>query len=175
MRLFFGLPFDFKTQTALLQVQRELAEYATEGKFPPAENFHLTLVFLGEVKAVRLGELRDILRENPIPPLDLLFARVGQFRGGTWYLDPQPNAVLLSGQAALETALRGAGFPLEARPYHPHLTLGRKVVILPPGRAPTGLLKVPTLAHSSGAVLFHSHQVDGRLQYTPVSGHTHPC
>lgn len=171
MRLFFALPFDAGARAAFGRVQQDLARRAAGGKFPPAENFHLTLAFLGEVDAGRLGGLQTLLRENPVPPLDLLFDRVGQFQGGIWYLAPRTSPPLLSGQAALAAALRRVGFPLEERPYRPHLTLGRKVTF-PAGENPPDLPKEPIPARSSGAVLFHSHRVEGRLQYTPLTENT---
>lgn len=168
MRLFFGLPFDAESRAALLQVQRRLAEHAEGGKFTAAENFHLTLAFLGEEKEERLGELQAILRENPIPPMNLLFDRAGRFDNGVWYLAPRTCTALLSGQARLEFALRQAGFLLEERPYRPHLTLGRKVLFFK-GKDPPQLLEQPVPAHSPGAALFHSHRIGGLLRYTQLA------
>lgn len=168
MRLFFGLPFDAEARAAFLQVQGRLAERAEGGKFTAAENFHLTLAFLGEVDESRLGELLAILRENPIPPIDLLFDRVGQFKGGVWYLAPRTCATLFFGQVGLESALRRAGFFQEKRIYQPHLTLGRGVLFsngeeLPP------FLEQPVPAHTPGAALFHSHRIGGMLRYTQLA------
>ena len=78
-----------------------------------------------------------------------------------------PSAALSGGQAGLEAALRAAGFPLEDRPYVPHLTLGRKLV-LPDGSDPAGPLEKPIAAHSPGPRLFHSHREGERLRYTPL-------
>ncbi|MGI5973611.1 MAG: RNA 2',3'-cyclic phosphodiesterase [Oscillospiraceae bacterium] len=165
MRLFFGLPFDAETCAAVRRVQSRLEECAQRGRFTDPGNFHLTLAFLGEVEEERLKTLRTILRENPIPPIDLLFDRLGQFGGGICYLAPRTCPTLLKGQAALESTLRRAGFELEERLYTPHLTLGRKVVFSA-GKDLSGSLEPPVPAHSSGAALFHSHRVGGCLRYT---------
>ncbi len=98
MRLFFGLPFDAETCAAVRRVQSlRLEECAQRGRFTDPGNFHLTLAFLGEVEEERLKTLGTILRENPIPPIDLLFDRLGQFGGGIYYLAPRTCPTLFEG------------------------------------------------------------------------------
>ena len=167
MRLFFGLSFDPPARAAFAAVQAQLRRMAERGNFTAPENFHLTLAFLGEVEPARLPELFSLLRTASFPPLALTFDRLDRFDGGIWHLDPMPSAALSEGQAGLEAALRAAGFPLEDRPYVPHLTLGRKLV-LPDGSDPAGPLEKSIAAHSPGPRLFHSHREEERPHYTPL-------
>lgn len=164
MRLFIGLPFPQGARREFLRVQRLLEENAVKGAFTSVENFHLTLAFLGEVEEDRLPAAFAALEAAPMPPLSLVFEGLGCFSGGIWYLAPAPCPALLEGQARLARALEEGGFSLESRPFLPHLTLGRKVV-LREGFSPPSVLKRPIPARSEGPRLFLSHRVEGKLRY----------
>jgi len=95
---------------------------------------HLTLRFLGEVDAARDLELRGVWRDavQGFPPLRFRLGGAGVFPGAArprvlWIgVREDPPGGRIEGLArALESAARGAGFPPEERPFHPHLTLAR--------------------------------------------------
>lgn len=164
MRLFVGLPFPHQVRRDILPVQKQLQKNAVKGNFTAVGNFHLTLAFLGEVEQERLPAAFAALDAAPMPPLELLFDRLGHFDGGIWYLSPAPCPPLMKGQATLAAALTARGFSLEPRPYVPHLTLGRKI-LLREGYTPPQVLRRPIPAHSEGPRLFLSHRVEGELRY----------
>lgn len=164
MRLFFGLPFPHQARRDFLLAQKPLVQHSLRGNFTSAANFHLTLTFLGEVEEARLPTLFTLLQEVKHPPFDLLFTRLDHFDGGIWYLAPAPCPPLLTLEKDLTAALRREGFPLPHRPYIPHLTLGRKVV-LKEGFTPSPALYRPIPARSEGLRLFLSHRVAGELRY----------
>ena len=74
MRLFFGLslPGDVR---AVTRACAESAALSIPGRYPPAENHHVTLAFLGEVPPERLPAARDVLARCaaafPAPTLTL--------------------------------------------------------------------------------------------------------
>lgn len=162
MRLFVGLPFPHQARRDFLLVQKQLQKNAVKGNFTSVGNFHLTLAFLGETEESRLPAIFAALEQAAMPPVELVFGGLGSFDGGIWYLSPAPCPALMEGQAGLAKALE-----MEPRPFVPHLTLGRKIV-LRDGYTPPKILGRPVLARSEGPRLFLSHRVEGELVYTPL-------
>ncbi len=92
----------------------------------PAQ-FHLTLVFLGEVADPVLVALDDDLTRMAMPAFDLTLAGVGLFGGAkprAAWAGVAPSGPLVRLQAKLEHAARIAGGHVDARRFHPHVTLG---------------------------------------------------
>lgn len=164
MRLFIGLPFSHQARRDSLLAQRPLEKNAVKGSFTAPSNFHLTLAFLGEVEEGRLPAAFAALDAVPSAPLSLIFEGLHCFEGGIWYLSPAPCAALMKVQVQLVKSLREQGLSPEDRPYIPHLTLGRKI-LLREGYSPPKVLPRPISARSEGPRLFLSHRVDGLLRY----------
>ena len=101
------------------------------------ENLHLTLVFLGNVAREKIPQLDVIAGQQSGTAFDLEFGATGYWRHNrlAWaapHSTPEPLRELV---AALEHALRQAGFRLDRRPYAPHMTLirdARAPATLPP-------------------------------------------
>ena len=74
MRLFFGLSLPGSIR-AVTRACAESAALSIPGRYPPAENHHVTLAFLGEVPPERLPAARDVLARCaaalPAPTLPL--------------------------------------------------------------------------------------------------------
>lgn len=164
MRLFIGLPFPHQARRDFLLAQRQLERNALKGNFTSVGNFHLTLAFLGELEERWLPAVFSAIELAAVPPLELTFDLLGAFEGGVWYLAPRPCPPLMEGQERLVEALTRNGLPLAPRPYVPHLTLGRKV-LLREGYTPPKALGRPITARSEGPRLFLSHRVEGELRY----------
>ncbi|HOA81090.1 MAG TPA: 2'-5' RNA ligase family protein [Defluviitaleaceae bacterium] len=49
MRVFIAIDFNNRLKDYLKEKQDELRKYCTKGNFTHKENFHLTIVFIGEV------------------------------------------------------------------------------------------------------------------------------
>ena len=131
MRLFvaFDLPEDLR---------RDLGESlsAVKESFPAArwvreDTTHLTLVFLGEVEPSSIPVLNEALAaafaSHPRFPLHV--ARPGTFpprrRARVAWLGLRPTDELLALQRDVREASATLVEGLEARPYHPHVTLAR--------------------------------------------------
>lgn len=103
-------------------------------KWVRAENIHLSLKFLGEVEEARGPELQAALQRaagtgSKPRPLALQISGFGVFPD---YHRPRvlwagvtadPDLELL--QHGVEQAFAPLGFPMEARPFRPHVTLAR--------------------------------------------------
>lgn len=163
MRLFIGVP------AAAAEKQLEEVEDALRtasrgaGKFVSPSNFHVTLAFLGETEESRVPVLEKIIEHLSSPAADLLFTRVGNFRGGeVWFAAPEKCPGLDAIHSELAGGLRKEGFRFDGR-YTPHLTLARRIPAEGVRIAP---ICIPLPADR--VVLYHSHRTDGNLVYTPL-------
>lgn len=125
------LPLDI---TANLARAQERLKPAGDGfvKWVRPEGIHLTLKFLGNVAAPKIDEIGLALGEvaSRVAPFVLHIERPGVFPN---WRQPRVAWVGLGGevdrllelQRQVDQALANLGFPPEARPFSPHLTLGR--------------------------------------------------
>ncbi len=135
MRLFTALELSDGARSAIAAEQTRvvaaLGRSSGRLRLVKPEHLHLTLVFIGEVPEDRGAAItRTMADDIPLPPFQIAFGGIGAFppRGA-------PRALfvdLLEGaEEALELhdrvsrRLAPAGVLPEARPYRPHLTLGR--------------------------------------------------
>lgn len=129
MRAFLGVPvpsFD-----ALANLVEELDETGGFKVVDPAQ-FHLTVLFLGEVAEEQARTLVDLVRKKPLPaPFDLHVRDVGAFPGWkklnvVWAGVEDPSGGMSRLHAAATEAWTALGGASEDREYRPHLTLGRQ-------------------------------------------------
>lgn len=92
----------------------------------PPENYHLTLVFLGEQPFDVLEELDLALQDLRVPAPTVQLAGLGLF-GGTkphnLHAGVTPNPALTQLQKRLESLARGFGVDIPRRKFTPHVTL----------------------------------------------------
>jgi RNA 2',3'-cyclic 3'-phosphodiesterase len=127
LRLFFALWPDDTARAALADLTRSL--YGQCGGWPVLEwKLHLTLLFLGSVRAELVADLRHMASRIRIPPVTLVFDRVEYWRrkqlmclGATCC--PPPLSVLVG---ELAQGAHRLDLTIEERPYVPHITLLRR-------------------------------------------------
>jgi 2'-5' RNA ligase len=126
-RLFFAL-------SCAPEPRRKIAQWRSalqlrSGRPVPAENFHLTLMFLGAVGVAQIAELCTAAANVRVPgaPLRVVLDRVDVWRKhGVLVLVPQQApAELLRLVYALEQAMLPFGFEDSPKEFRPHLTLMR--------------------------------------------------
>ncbi|MBF8795083.1 RNA 2',3'-cyclic phosphodiesterase [Pseudomonas sp. NY15372] len=126
-RLFFALPVADAQRRAMALWRRGLG--LRNGKPVPAENFHLTLLFLGDVDAAQVPALCAAVNslKGPETPLRLALDRLQVWpRANVLVLEPQHTPPALRRLVyALEQAMLPLGIAPQAREYRPHLTLSR--------------------------------------------------
>lgn len=169
-RLFFGLPLPDTARAALQEVaeQRPLPP-PTRCSLP--QNYHLTLVFLGQVDAQRIPCVRAAADRIQIPGFELQLDRLGHW--------PRPQALWAAPSAApdglrqllreLQKQLQHCGFEPESREYSPHVTLARR---LPHFDGPTEMAAIHW--HVREFHLYHSQHSANGIHYSPV-GTWHLC
>jgi 2'-5' RNA ligase len=158
---------------------------AADVRWTREESWHVTLRFLGQFPAHRLGELLAAAGEavHVLAPFELRLGAAIAFpprRARVLALDLVPHPPLAAAAAALEHAATGSGFAAEERAFKPHLTLGR---------VKSGSLRAREVAELSAAgaavqtvrdlVLFRSELHPSGARYTPLErialgGNDHP-
>jgi 2'-5' RNA ligase len=131
VRLFIAvnLPEDVRVQ--IYAATQGLRQAASGVRWILHEQFHITVKFLGEVAednvaALEAGLSRAV-REQP--PFDVDLGGIGAFpnlrRPLVYWLGSTQATDLHVLQGHVESEIEPLGFPREARPFHPHVTLGR--------------------------------------------------
>lgn len=187
LRLFFAveLPREIR-EAATAHAARLRHEFpAARASWPRPESLHLTLKFLGEVEAIRLDTLHHaaVAAAAALAPFALTIEGAGTFppRGAARVLwlgvggDPDQLSRL---QFRLDKEGVYVGFPREAKPFRPHLTLARL-------RAPQSAEVVAALSEAHRRTPFgpHAFQVSefalmrselgpGGSRYTPFQYHS---
>lgn len=168
-RLFIAVPLPGRMARSLSQFSARL-EAKLPGRYVTAENYHVTLAFIGEAPLSLKTELGPFLRETAarFPALPAAFSALGFFGS-------EANAILWAGLKdgetllpladAVRSGLRERGIPLDRKPVRPHITIARKVNL--EGTA------LPALPSATGQMdtltLYHSTRVQGRLTYLPLA------
>lgn len=134
-RLFFALWPPAPVRAALAAGQRALG--LPPARLTPPERLHMTLAFLGPVPSERRAAARAVAASCAPPGFEMTIDRVGHWRrrGLVWLAPSAPPAALNGLAGALAMALADAGFALEARAFHPHVTVAR-------GVTPAGALNI---------------------------------
>ncbi len=92
----------------------------------PPPQWHLTLVFLGQVADSRLPTLRTALAGVAFEPLRLTLGEPELWPRGIAVLRPQPDDRLEALRARVVAAVQAAGLERPDANWKPHLTLARK-------------------------------------------------
>lgn len=132
VRTFVAIDCSDRLRAACDKVITALTDVVDGARWVQPDNLHLTLKFLGEVED---RELHEVCRKvatavQDVPSFAVVCRSVGAFpsveRPHTIWADIEdPNESLVGLQQKVALALAELGFPLERRPFKPHLTLGR--------------------------------------------------
>jgi RNA 2',3'-cyclic 3'-phosphodiesterase len=132
MRLFIAINIDPFLKAPLVALQGKLKATPSPVSWVKADNLHFTLKFLGEAEEAQLPALLRAfgLALAGVKPFTLSLAGLGTFppKGRPrviWIGIEQGAKELERLRGQIDETLLPLGFPREARPFHPHLTLGR--------------------------------------------------
>lgn len=131
-RTFIALDLSEAAREALRRELRRLAQALPNVRLVDQASLHLTLAFLGELDDDALAAVIQITSDvaRPSAPFDLTLTGLGVFGPPSaprviWAGVGGETRPLLALQQRLADALEAHGFPREARPFSPHLTLAR--------------------------------------------------
>lgn len=131
VRAFLAIPLATPLQNTIASVQQDLSGTLPGVRWTRPETIHLTLRFFGtssadDLEKIRASMLSVTLSENPFQ-VDV--AGLGAFpdrhRPRVLWLGLIPQEPLLSLFRSCEQELGRNGVTAEARPFAPHLTIGR--------------------------------------------------
>src|SRR5215470_1454932 len=131
-RAFVAVLLDEGTRAAVADEIERLRPLGKAVAWVPAGNLHFTLKFLGEQTDARLADAALAIDEAAagIQRFRLALHGVGGFPGMErprilWVGVAEGALSLRTLQARVETSLGQRAFSPDARPWHPHLTIGR--------------------------------------------------
>ena len=134
MRLFVAIDLDDGAREAIAQMQRRMAGLLDADrslKWVRPAHMHLTLAFLGEAADLHVPALVSALSAAiEVHPFAVVFEGLGVFpaRGAPrvlWLGAGEGAAEVINTQRVVAGRVAGCGLTLEARPFHPHLTIAR--------------------------------------------------
>ncbi len=134
LRLFIAIQLPDPIRDSIAQVQTGLRRIDGKGlvRWTAVDSIHLTLKFLGETPADRRTEIEPALCQAVASHKSFALALdgVGSFirRGApeiVWAGVGGDLGALHGLRDSVEQAIAPLGFPTEARPFSPHLTIGR--------------------------------------------------
>ncbi|MCD8232215.1 MAG: RNA 2',3'-cyclic phosphodiesterase [Clostridiales bacterium] len=170
MRLFIGiaLPDNIREK---IGADADKLKKVIPGRYVVEENYHITLVFIGETDQNDVNVIKRAMDAAVIgqAPVDLSIGR-------PWYFRKPENAILhmkvegwkqlLGLDKRLRSALREEGLSFDKKPFNAHITLARKA------RINLGELNnFPEQKYKlrvNEITLFHSTRVNGVLKYLPI-------
>ncbi len=180
IRAFIGIDFEPDCKKYIFDLQQSLRKYAVRGRWKHSSNFHLTLKFLDEISPTQKelidARLHDICKARK--EFSLNVSEAGVFKGRDMirvlWLGLDGDIQTLSQLAAkIDESVSELGFPIERRPFTPHITIGQDIIFQCPfdeikdavSRISYGPIEVKTVN------LFKSEQLQGKRIYTKISGY----
>ena len=135
-RLFIGVQLALATTRkvgdAIEVMRRGAPDKGLRAVWVPPPNLHLTLKFLGWVRADAVAAIGDALAQRAPGnrPFDVQARGVGAFPNERaarvlWVGAQDPSGSLAKLVAEVEDDMAALGFPREERAFSPHLTIGR--------------------------------------------------
>jgi len=167
MRLFIAIDLPEEVKRELWLLALALERQAEQARVVPPENYHLTLLFIGETK--RVNEVRETFHLLRVPeePIEVFIEGIGSFkqqRTRTWWVGVTVTEVLAGIYCELAALYRAAGFSIETRAFTPHITIARKVKASEPI-----VLTAPQYKVKAGSIsLMKSTPEAGRMVYTEI-------
>ncbi len=174
--LFLALNFDSQTKEELRGIAERLSKQSVSGKFTAKENFHITLVFIGNTDKKKIPLIIEAMDSAAAEQkqFSLELGGLGRFNnagGDIWWYGVGLNPELKELNLSLSEKLRRGGFDIETRGYRPHITLGRGVVLNPGFIKPDFEKALPHLKVPVGRIsLMKSDRIRGAVRYAEIYG-----
>lgn len=130
MRVFTGIQLAAEPREKLLRELKPFRKAGTPIRWTAERNVHLTLKFIGAADPALVQRIGAALAVAPRPaPFRLRLRGFGKFPAGdelhVLWAGVEESAELHELFAGMEEGLDALGIAREARPFHPHVTLGR--------------------------------------------------
>lgn len=175
MRVFIAIDFNNGIKAYIKEKQNEIRTYCNKGNFTHQDNFHLTIVFIGEADVEEIKKIKkamdDTTKQCEEFTINLshfdFFQRQGEYI--PWIGIDGELSKLNNLYHKLYFQLKSIGFSLEERSLKPHITLGRRIQF----NKSVQLIKKNILIDKlniqiCSIVLMESKRINNRLIYKPL-------
>lgn len=170
MRLFIGISLSDNIREKI-GADADKLKKVIPGRYVVEENYHITLVFIGETDQNDANVIKRAMDAAVIgqAPVDLSIGRPEYFRkpvNAILHMKVDGWKELLGLDKRLRSALRKEGLSFDEKPFNAHITLARKARI--------NLDELNTFPEQkyklrvNEITLFHSMRVNGVLTYLPI-------
>jgi 2'-5' RNA ligase len=170
MRLFIAINFTSQTKSNLYNIAQKLKSFSIQGNFTRQDNFHLTLIFLGET--TKINSIKQAMDAISVQPFKFTLGGLGKFHrreGDIYWIGVEKNRNLLEIYNKLCEELASLGFNIEQRNFKPHVTIGRKVILNSQFNYNESIRNIiPITIGVDRISLMKSERINGILTYTEV-------
>jgi len=131
IRAFIAVEIDEIVRRKLSEIVLEFEKTKCDVKWVKTENFHLTLIFLGDIIQETVDSLKDILRKavSTFQPFKIEIKGMGTFGHPKYprviWAGIEPNDSIQSLYRAVKTEVTTLKLSVDEKEYIPHLTIGR--------------------------------------------------
>ena len=155
MRMFYAIKFEDHIKEELATNMAELRKHASKGNFTPKDNFHITLLFVGEAGPEKLEALKKaadnaVAKSNP-PQINGKIEGLGTFsRPGdelVWAgVKTEPGNIFGAINKNLAEELAKFKIALSGNDkFHPHVTIARKIEFYQNSKEAMAQIKFPPI------------------------------
>lgn len=168
MRVFVALCLPQKTKDNLARSAEQMKHFSTRGNWVPADNYHVTLHFLGEVlSSDLLYAISAMDKLKDLPSMTLALDKFSVWRGSDVICCKlRRDRALEHLQSQLGEHLEQNGFDVDHRAFRPHVTVCRKGAFeLPFSEVTKGVDVYNSPFEASDVVLFQSVFTQSGVEY----------
>lgn len=171
MRLFIALELEPKIHEYLDKYTVECKKRNIKASFTYIDNYHVTLIFLGEQPETRVDSIIKAIEATSqrFKPFDISCGQTGTFKaangGKTLWAGVKDNGESEKIYIELSEQLKNHNFKIENRKYKPHITLARNLFLKQNEFLPE-LNEISS--HVDGITLFESIRGKGRMIYNAL-------
>jgi len=129
MRLFVAIDIDDTIRERIVRFMEGVQPFCPEARWVKPESLHITLKFIGEKPSEAVADLKRVLTNVDVEPVQLTFRGFGFFptpRAARVFwvgIDAPPTLAEIA--KMVDEATAGVGVPKEDHSFSPHLTLAR--------------------------------------------------
>jgi 2'-5' RNA ligase len=173
MRIFIGIPLPGEVKLYLKETQTNLLLNKAQGNLTDINNFHITLLFLGDLNQHQIEELAHELKSGlkDVSQFDFHLDSIGSFVKGLdqiiWMGTRQEDDLLKKLHRKIKLIVKSLDLPFDDKAFKPHITLARRVRFTMSSMTHyLGMYQKPINVQKIH--IYDSKRVNDQLVYTPL-------
>lgn len=174
MRVYIAIDFEDNIKNYFDRITSYMKIHCIEGSFTRKNNFHLTIRFIGEVDAIQITKIKEVIdmAALKVSPFELLVSNLGIFKRkktNILWLGIEENAAISELHKELSNLLKEFKIPFYDKLFMPHITLGRRVLFHEAPEDLNSLIQFERISIPVTAIsLMESKEQDGKLNGVPI-------